>query len=53
MIILLHFHSELNIGGDAINMVKEIDQRGMAMRPNEKGFIYKSKLTCGFKMKVI
>jgi hypothetical protein len=34
-------------------MVKERDQRGMDMRPNDKGIINKLKPAFGLKMKVI
>jgi hypothetical protein len=43
----------LDVRGNAIQMVKERDQSGMAMRPNNKGVINKSKPTLGFEMKVV
>jgi hypothetical protein len=35
-IILLYFHSKLDMGEKIVKMVKERDQRGVAMRPNKK-----------------
>jgi hypothetical protein len=52
-VVLLDFHSELDVRGKAIKMVEERDQVGMAMRPNDKCVIYKLKPTFGFEMKVV
>jgi hypothetical protein len=51
-VVFLGFHSELDVGGEAIEMIEERDQVGMAMRPDEKCVIYKMKPTFGFEMKV-
>jgi hypothetical protein len=51
-VVLLGFHSELDVGGKDIKMIEERDQVGMAMRLDDKHVIYKSKPTFGFEMKV-
>jgi hypothetical protein len=51
-VVSLGFHHELDVGGEAIKMIKERDQVGMAMRPYEKHVIYKTEPTFGFERKV-
>jgi len=55
-VVLLDFHSELDVMGNVIKMVEEIeerDQMGMAMRPNNKCVLYKIKRALEFAMKVV
>ena len=38
-VVLLGFHSELNVGGEVIKMIEEGDQVGMTMRLDDKHVI--------------
>jgi hypothetical protein len=48
-VFMLGFHSELDVGGNNIEMIDEKDQVGVAMRPDEKCVIQKLKPTFGFE----
>jgi hypothetical protein len=51
-VVFLGFHRELDMGREAIKMIKERDHVGMAMRPYDKSVIYKTKPTFGFEREV-
>jgi hypothetical protein len=52
-VVLLGFHSELDVRGKDFKVVKKGDNFGVAMRPNKKCAIYKMKPTFGFEMETI
>jgi hypothetical protein len=52
-VVLLGFHSELDVRGKVVKVVKKGDKVGVAMRPNNKSVIYKPKPTFGFEMEVV
>jgi hypothetical protein len=51
-VVLLGFHSELDVGGNFVEVVKKGDKVGVAMRPNNNSVIYKPKPTFWFEMKL-